>query len=763
MNFAESFNVDPVFGWLAAGILTVVMLASLWLTLTAPGLSRSKRMALVALRLLAVVLLLLAWVRPGLITMLRRESPGAIAVMLDSSESMSLESGSADRTRWDVQRELYQELVEKTDLQIGKSRMIPYFYGDSVAEADVAKDSRLADAFSAGPDQGVTSLGDALEAVRSRMIDPPLRGVIMLGDFGQTDLDGADPANVARQMARVDQPVLAVGIGPSGASAARDVAVEGLPEEMAAFQGKELQVPIVVRSAGMVGQPVEVALRLKSSGRPEQLLETRTITPSGSPESLPISFNVVAPAIGDYLLEVSAKVDGREQILANNSQVGFLTVREGGARILYLEGEVRSEARFLKRALDQSLEFEVDAPRELLFNRGNARRQASTQLLRRYNLRNYDVIILGDIPQRDLSREFQTALANRIEDDQAGLLVLGGWYAFGAGGYQRSELNRLFPTGLPGREQQFDRPFFADNHLAGDVKIVPRAEHPITRLDVNRRRSDEIWRTLPALTGANRLGDVKPVPGIRVLLASPAGDPLLVVADRGSLGRVIAFAGDTTWKWVLAGQGDTHLRFWRQVMLWLVRKDSLDVGFKLTMPRRRYGKGDAPELGIEWFGGEDSEARPERWRLELSRDGKWLGDLAYQTRSDVYAQSQTKPLTVPGLYSIKLTAGNGESQMETEFSFLVSDLSPELATDVLDEQTLESIVSASSPAGGRRVLPSELDDALDWLRQRQHATRVETLERRRLGDQAWDAWLYFVLFCGVMSAEWALRKKWQLP
>ena len=78
-------------------------------------------------------------------------------------------------------------------------------------------------------------------------------------------------------------------------------------------------------------------------------------------------------------------------------------------------------------------------------------------------------------------------------------------------------------------------------------------------------------------------------------------------------------------------------------------------------------------------------------------------------------------------------------------------------------QMMNNIVAANQAAGGQLVLPEEIGVALDWLRQRQQATQVFTVEKRRLGDGTWDAWLVLVLFCALMAGEWGLRKSWQLP
>ena len=58
----------------------------------------------------------------------------------------------------------------------------------------------------------------------------------------------------------------------------------------------------------------------------------------------------------------------------------------------------------------------------------------------------------------------------------------------------------------------------------------------------------------------------------------PTPEPLLVVGQPG-LGRVVAFAGDSTWRWVLEGHRAAHQQFWRQVVLWLAITLLLGAGF----------------------------------------------------------------------------------------------------------------------------------------------------------------------------------------
>ena len=76
---------------------------------------------------------------------------------------------------------------------------------------------------------------------------------------------------------------------------------------------------------------------------------------------------------------------------------------------------------------------------------------------------------------------------------------------------------------------------------------------------------------------------------------------------------------------------------------------------------------------------------------------------------------------------------------------------------------MANLVSANKSAGGQLLLPEDIGQGIQWLRDRQETVKVTTLEKRRLGDAAWDSWLYLIVFCGLMSCEWGLRKSWQLP
>jgi hypothetical protein len=82
----------------------------------------------------------------------------------------------------------------------------------------------------------------------------------------------------------------------------------------------------------------------------------------------------------------------------------------------------------------------------------------------------------------------------------------------------------------------------------------------ILRLGKTDDDSRTAWASMPTLEGANRLGRL--LPTTKMLAAAADGTPLLVGREYGQ-GRVLAFAADSTWRWVMQGAGDQHRRFWR--------------------------------------------------------------------------------------------------------------------------------------------------------------------------------------------------------
>lgn len=763
----EAFSLEPVFGWNAAIAVAVLLVASLWLTLSNSSVSLRGRWVLTLLRLLAAIVLLLGWLRPGLVSKTQRESSGAVAVVMDASQSMTLPSESSGDNRWLAQQKLWNAIVASSNLKIGGMKVVPYFFDQTLRVANGDDLPQLQRAFQVSPGGRLTDLGKALSDLQKLQLDPPLRAAILISDGTQTSLPPeADPIAIARQMAQLDQPLVVVGVGPrTSASQFRDIAVEGVPEQFDSFDKNTIQVPVVVRASGVQGQSVNLSLSLRSTSKPDAWKEvsSKSLQVTQPTQNFAETLQITAPEPGEYVLDIAAKPkqDFNEPVPGNNQALAFLTIREGGSRILYLEGEPRYEQKYLKWSLNSSRDFAVDFEWIMEKNRANwpidfSRPPASIDFSK------YDVIMLGDIDSQAIADANLAGIRARVESG-AGLLLMGGYHSFEAGGYGRTKLAPAFPVELGNRSQPFGKPIDPLLHTAKPTLIKPITDHPITTL-VPEPENTQLWQKLAPMQSINRLGKLNGrMTGVQVLATSEQNEPVLVTGEFGR-GRVLAFAGDSTWQWWLSGNQEAHKLFWRQAVLWLLKRDGISEGFELKLERRRLMIDETATLKLDWFGGTEKQVMPSKIKLELKHEGKWLRNLESSSVNEARRESIIKGLEQPGIYDVALTAtSDAGKEYRANIAFIVRDESRELSQPAADWTMLNNLASANASAGGKLYLPEDIEKAVEWLKQRQDATKVTLLEKRRLGDAAWDAWLYLIVFTLLLTCEWSLRKAWQLP
>jgi hypothetical protein len=340
--------------------------------------------------------------------------------------------------------------------------------------------------------------------------------------------------------------------------------------------------------------------------------------------------------------------------------------------------------------------------------------------------------------------------------------MLGGYHSFGPGGYRATPLSEVLPIEMGRFERQdFDGPIREDLHIKGPLQMLPVGTHPITRLAPGGE-SERIWASLPPLDGANKLFKVKEGPGNRVIAESADGAPLLVVGEYGR-GRVLAFAGDSTFRWPLAGRESEHKRFWRQAVLWLARRDDLHQGeVWLKLPRRRFQPGDRVALtaGARTAAG-DVIPNAELSAEIVYSDGK-RGPLRL-TRDDDQWGGSIQRVEAAGDYSIEVKAVLEDKLLgAARADFQVVDQDVELSNPAADPDQLARLAAQTREAGGKLLAPEQLPDLLREIRRRPPELEIEIQTRWQLADTAIDAWLFFLCVVALLSAEWGLRKKWGL-
>ena len=335
--------------------------------------------------------------------------------------------------------------------------------------------------------------------------------------------------------------------------------------------------------------------------------------------------------------------------------------------------------------------------------------------------------------------------------------MLGGFSTFGPGGYDQTALADVLPIKMSRFERQkLGDPIRRDLHRPGPLRMRPSPfglNHFALMLSSDRQKNLDAWNRLPPLDGANRFGELKP--GATTLAVDDHDEPLLISQSFGG-GRVMAFAGDTTWHWWMQGFEQSHKRFWRQVVLWLAKKDELVEGnVWIRLAQRRLSPSGRLECSVGARSPTGEPVTDAKFEAEVVLPDTTTRPLRLTRRDEHWAGTFAETLSA-GDYSIVVKASRGDQPLGTARArFLVFEEDLELDNASADVRGLESLAART---GGESVAPEQLPELLDKLTQ-----ETESLEDRvETKHTYWDRWPFFLVFVGLLGVEWYFRKRWGL-
>ncbi|WP_182866208.1 VWA domain-containing protein [Rhodopirellula sp. JC639] len=768
------FTLEPLYGSLWVALAAAAAVVAVIALVTPPTEDPAKRKWLIVLRSLAGLVLLIAAMRPTLVRTDNRPAAATLVVAVDTSRSMSLPDGDGT-DRWASQKTALQRLFSEVGRldEMLDIHLIGYdSKSESIAQArEQDAIARLADRLdSMQPLGDETNLGQAMQGAIDASAGKPMAGVVMMGDGTQTAVAGAerqaaDQSTAARRGAEVLDalavPLWTVPIGPPSTDAsARDVALTNLPDSFQLFAGNQFEVSVTVQANGLARRQIPVTVSWIAADGTRTEARSRQIDPSGARETLALTIPMTAPDPGLYRLQVQAAAQEGEWVTSNNTQTAFVDVREGGGRILILEGPGRPEQTFLRRSLRRFPDLELDyAP-----IRGDRNWPVSLDAVLKPG--RYDIFIIGDLDSNALGIAQLEELAARVNDG-AGLITLGGLQTYGTGGYADGKLADVLPIKMdPSRRRPptrgvmtpAERAARSDSQLPGPIKVQVARRHPI--VDLGGSDPAAVWDSLPELRGANRLVDAKVAAGVQTLLETKGKEPLLVIGSYGK-GRVASLAIDETYRWWRAGKAEAHQRFWRQLMLWLMSREE-SGGDRLIA-----------EMDVRRF---ESDSRPE-FRARLLSVGEVVADVTLsavvvdeqgkETALDVTATAGGQPRISgqipelePGFYKLVVRPDGDDSIEPDEVAFQVTETSRELARPMADPVYMKQLADLTADHGGASFDPQQIDALIETIAAKRRSAETPVIEKNRLGDGPGSGWLVFTLFAGALSVEWFLRRRW---
>lgn len=727
----QNFSIDPY--WSLAAVAAVAGVA--WLLLRgayrwrAEGLPRRLRRLSPWLRGAVLALLVVGLLRPSAVVRQVLSEQGQVLVLVDTSASMEIADEPGGLTRAQSLARAFEEA------RSGYDRLRSLY---QVKQYEFAEELRPVDRFGFSAEGGRTALGDALgEALRGRLPNRLVGVVVATDGASNTGLPAADAAQAYRKLG-VPLYLVASGqerVGPQ----ARDVVLQNLEVPKAVFVRNLAVITATVALLGVPREPVAVRLLVD-----DEEVDRQTVATRADQEVLTVRFRYLPTSVGYRKVTVEAAALPTERTTGNNRASAYLNVLSGQLSVLYLEGAVRWEFKFLRRALEEAREMDLTA-RILL-----AAEEASTPALQpaeRWD--GFDVVILGDLPRGRLAAAGLGDLSQAVTQG-TGLILLAGYQSYGTAFY-RTPLEALVPFYL--------EPFTFQRE--GTYRVRPaegEAQHPAIRLAENQSESLHLWSQLPELVGGVRAGRLKPA--ATTLLEDEAGEPVLVVQPYGR-GRVAAVLADTTWRWSVAGETERelHRRFWRQLVLWAAGRGELqreNLWIELAQTRYLPREPVTVSFHLEDVGGEpigeaylaatlsrQPDGPPQPLRLYRAQE-HWESLFTPPAEGDYLIQAQA--------YDRDPSSGQAQPIDQAAARFLVERTNLELADPVAHLGLLSQLAQMT---GGALVRPDGLGRLLEDLTRERRQVTLERVRRRDL----WNRPELLLAVVALLAADWVLRKR----
>lgn len=608
-------------------------------------------------------------------------------------------------------------------------------------------------------------------------------------------IDNTSP-DVVDAVRRSRVPIHTLRVGSDQAVSANmvNIAVTEVEASEDFVVNHETIVKVTVKSTALPNRVVDVKMaEVDDKGKQiGPLVSKKLILPQaeGHPTELPYT----PTAVGVRRIAVWIDpVPGERSVLDNRQEFQGLAI-DPRMKVLYIEGALRPEYKFLNQLFlhDANVEW---ATFLILTNRSSGMIKADphgtidgapflTLPNSAEGWRKIDVILIGDLPSSFFSRAQQEAIEQAVQNGSA-LMMIGGTNTLGPGKYQGTPIERTLPV------------------LVGPADMPQEMTQFVPRLTA-QGAVHPAMEGLAEFFGTEDAPGVKQLPPLRgnVVVAGPnAGEVLLVHKDRPGpngkpqivlavrtygKGRTAVFTGDTTNYWTLQmygrGQDSPFTRFWGQMIRWLagldVRNRQKGGGIEALLNKNVYQLGEnvrvraivRDELGYA--------TKFAQVRLKLKNTG--TGEEQSFTLTPVENHTGMYEAVIPhpdkGDWTAELSATKeGKPLGKQNLKFTVIPPADEMLKLAANPALLAQIADAT---GGTHRELADFSRLLDKLISED---KTPPLKQRsvnfcnfvRVGlilsghEPSWDpridlpmqAALVFLL----LTAEWILRRVWQLP
>lgn len=747
-TFSFAYGISPYLFFL----FIVLIIIGVWFTYfkTTRQLSMGWKSFFVGVRSCVLIILLFCLLRPVINTLQVSSQETYLGVLIDDSQSMSIEDVEGNITR----RAAVEEALFDGGLldELSNSFQVRSFRFDKETQ-------RIAGIDNLSEEGTASSIGQALSYVNDQLNGLPLGGLVLISDGA--DNSDVDPVIAAQDFGVRQIPIFTLGVGQENIP--QDIGIVDVSAAKTVLEGSVFTVEVAVNHQGYEGQEIELSI---NDGEIMVVSDVVTLGAEGVTRRFELELTPERPELIVYDLNVELQSD---EIIDENNSYSFLVdnTEKAPLDILYLEGHPRNEYKFIRRALegDNSLRLAtyLQTGPEKYYRQGI---ESPTELSGGFptdkeELYQYEAIILGDIEESFFNADQLQMIEDFVAERGGGFLMSG----MVDEDFVSTPIADMLPISLV--EENFLPAHLRGGlrrgeHLTGEL-YYPRVTNngefsPLLRLASEDAENRRLWQQLPELQGIYVTGRIKP--GATVLVEHPLlqyqNQAIPVIASqRYGSGRSISVATASTWRWqMMLPSGDqSHETLWRQLLRWL--SVSAPERISIDFDREFYNVGDevnvtATVLNDEyepdndatlWMQTEDPLAAltdiPMEWDIE--KDGVYRSSFTVEEEG-VYSM----------LIDVASAAGNAAADgSEKRAAFVVTPSLREYTNAEMDSGLLARIAEASGGAFFNLADSTDIVSAIEF---------TPNAYSREIQIDLWDRPWLLALLISLLCVDWIARR-----
>ncbi len=686
----------------------------------------SKRFILSGLRTIIIIFVILISGEISIKKLIYAREKGDVAILIDTSKSMSLNSGESPLTRLDAVKKFFKDNQELFENIKNNHNLAFYSFDRDTRKISEGEINALR------PSRDGTDIREAIDMALQK--SESLSAVLLFSDG--VDTEGLEPA-----LSDFKFPVSIFTFSP-GSGTEMDIGLKNLSSSGFALNREKYEVSFEITMKGWKEIDVPVTLKGESS-----VIKTERVNlKDGETKRIRMEFTPLK--VGKQLFTIETPVFTGDEYPQNNRISFILNVLRDRLRVLLLSGKPHWDLRFLRQILKTSpwvdlVNFNILRTPFDLVNIPEIELSLipfPADEIFREGLDSFDVFIMQNFDPSQFVPPSYLRNVSEFVKKGGGLAVVGGTLLSKANFYLSTEMAETIPVNEGERD------------ASGKYQIVPSSDtlnHPVNRFFLK-------YKQLPSIDFINGVRGIK---SWATVLAETEGTgiPVLVAGNFGK-GKVLAVLTNSFWRFAFSPEQktatiDAYVDFWLKALRWLSGEPD-ESNILIESPKDSFDSGEKVKLNVRLLNKKYLPLKDNPVSIKVLNIEN--GEIAYRRELKSKSDEEVIELSIDkeGQYNVIMEVYEGGKVIDiAESKLIVKSRRGEMESPFTKDELLEELAEKT---GGEFFKLTERVKNIDIKSKNRTLSGIE--KKRPL----WNSPYIYLTTIILLSLEWYLRRRWGL-